>query len=376
MYIETHQSKINDVMRYILKPVSLIAASLAILSCTQQEPMTPADSLMAHLECMIDAGKIMYGHQDDLMYGHSWKLEDASTEFIKSDIYDVCGAYPAVFGMDLGGIELGWEANLDKNDFDNMRASAVAHHERGGVVTFSWHPRNPLTGGDAWDVSSKEVVASILPGGEKHELFMGWLSNAADFLGSIRTADGRAVPVIWRPWHEHTGSWFWWGQDLCTTEQYKALWQMTYDYMEKERGLDNLVWAYSPGAGGITPELFAERYPGDEIIDMLGFDCYQYSTDEVYVKEMKHALDVMSAFNEGRGKIMAVTETGYEGIPNARWWTDVLYQAVKDYPVSYVLTWRNACDDHMQHHFYGPYPGHLSAENFNEFAELEKIELL
>ena len=338
--------------------------------------MTPADALISRLYTQVEAGKIMYGHQDDLMYGHSWKLEDAASEFVKSDIHGVCGKYPAVYGMDLGGIEVGWEANLDKNDFDNMRASAVAHHERGGVVTFSWHPRNPLTGGDAWDVSSKEVVASILPGGEKHEFFMGWLSNAADFLGSIKTADGQTVPVVWRPWHEHTGSWFWWGQDLCTTEQYKALWQMTYDYMVKERGMDNLVWAYSPGAGGITPELFAERYPGDEIIDMVGFDCYQYSTDEVYIKEMKHALDVMSAFNEGRGKIMAVTETGYEGIPNARWWTDVLYQAVKDYPVSYVLTWRNACDDHMQHHFYGPYPGHLSAENFKEFAELEKIELL
>ena len=363
-----------------MKKIFQAASSLLILaSCAGSagtQDMTPADALISRLYTQVEAGKIMYGHQDDLMYGHSWKLEDASAEFVRSDIHGVCGKYPAVYGMDLGGIEVGWEANLDKNDFDNMRASAVAHHERGGVVTFSWHPRNPLTGGDAWDVSSKEVVASILPGGEKHEFFMGWLSNAADFLGSIRTADGQTVPVVWRPWHEHTGSWFWWGQDLCTTEQYKALWQMTYDYMVKERGLDNLVWAYSPGAGGITPELFAERYPGDEIIDMVGFDCYQYSTDEVYIKEMKHALDVMSAFNEGRGKIMAVTETGYEGIPNASWWTDVLYQAVKDYPVSYVLTWRNACDDHMQHHFYGPYPGHLSAENFKEFADLEKIELL
>ena len=362
----------------IFRSIALAAAAAVLISCVPkaETSTTPAEALINRLKADVEAGKIMYGHQDDLMYGHSWKLEDAASEFVKSDIHGVCGKYPAVYGMDLGGIEVGWEANLDKNDFDNMRASAVAHHERGGVVTFSWHPRNPLTGGDAWDVSSKEVVASILPGGEKHELFMGWLSNAADFLGSIRTADGQAVPVVWRPWHEHTGSWFWWGQDLCTTEQYKALWQMTYDYMVKDRGLDNLVWAYSPGAGGITPELFAERYPGDEIIDMVGFDCYQYSTDEVYIKEMKHALDVMSAFNEGRGKIMAVTETGYEGIPNARWWTDVLYQAVKDYPVSYVLTWRNACDDHMQHHFYGPYPGHLSAENFNEFAELEKIELL
>ena len=346
------------------------------LSRTMKTLNTPAEALLSRLSKQIEDGKIMFGHQDSFLYGHSWKIASDATDFNKTDIEDVAGVYPALYGLDLGGIELDSPLNIDKNDFNQMRESVKAHHERGGVITFSWHPRNPLTGGDTWDTSSTEAVASIIPGGSNHEMFMGWLSKAADYLESLKTDDGRMIPVIFRPWHEHTKNYFWWGQDWCTTEQYKALWQMTYDYMVKERGLDNLVWAYSPGAGGITPELFAERYPGDEIIDMVGFDCYQYSTDEVYIKEMKHALDVMSAFNEGRGKIMAVTETGYEGIPNARWWTDVLYQAVKDYPVSYVLTWRNACDEHMQHHFYGPYPGHLSAENFKEFAELEKIELL
>ena len=151
---------------------------------------------------------------------------------------------------------------------------------------------------------------------------------------------------------------------------------MTYDYMEKERGLDNLVWAYSPGAGGITPELFAERYPGDEIVDMLGFDCYQYSTDEVYASDMKNALEVMCGFNEGRDKLMAVTETGYEGIPNPQWWTKVLYEVLKDYPVSYVLTWRNACDENMQHHYYAPYPGQTSAEDFKAFAGLPEMLFL
>ena len=62
--------------------------------------------------------------------------------------------------MDLGGIEVDWPANLDKNLFDHMRAAAVAHHERGGIVTFSWHPRNPLTGGDAWDVSSDHGMST------------------------------------------------------------------------------------------------------------------------------------------------------------------------------------------------------------------------
>lgn len=363
-------------MKTILKPLTLIAASMAIVSCGQNESGTPAEALLGRLSGLVNEGKIMYGHQDALMYGHSWKLADDATEYVQSDVYATCGHYPAVYGMDLGGIELGLPANLDRNRFDHMRASAVAHHERGGVITVSWHPRNPLTGGDAWDVTSDQVVASVLPGGEKHEYFMTWLSKAADFLGSIRTADGEAVPVIFRPWHEHTGSWFWWGQNLCTTEQYKALWKMTYDYMMNERGLDNLVWAYSPGAGGLTAEIFAERYPGDDIADMVGFDAYQYSTDEVYMADMKNALDITCAFAEEHGKLAAVTETGYEGIPNPEWWTKVLYPSLKDYAVSYVLTWRNACDAHMQHHFYAPFPGQQSADDFCGFAALDQVMFL
>jgi mannan endo-1,4-beta-mannosidase len=362
----------------IQKSLSMIFATLAIVSCVSDKSVrTPADALLERLSAQIEDGKIMFGHQDDLMYGHSWKIEDDADIFVQSDVKASCGKYPAVYGMDLGGIELQSPANLDKNYFDNMRKSAVAHHERGGITTFSWHPRNPLTGGDAWDVTSDQVVASILPGGEKHELFMGWLANAADFMESIKTADGQQVPLIFRPWHEHTGSWFWWGQRLCTTEQYKALWQMTYDYMVKERGMTQLVWAYSPGAGELSSaEVFGERYPGDEIIDMVGFDCYAGADRERYLASMKNALDITKAFAQEHGKLMAITETGYEGIKDPKWWTEVLYTVMKDYPVSYVLVWRNACDAHMQHHFYAPFPEHESAEDFRTFTSLEQIIMI
>lgn len=366
-------------MKNTLKPITIIAAAIAVASCgsAQEQTQTPADALITRLSSLVDEGKIMYGHQDDLMYGHSWKIADDATEYVQSDVYDVAGVYPAVYGLDLGGIEMGWDANLDNNKFRNMRASIVAHHERGGITTFSWHPRNPLTGGDAWDVTSDQVVASVLPGGEKHELFMGWLSNAADFLASIKTAEGEVVPVIFRPWHEHTGSWFWWGQKLCTTEQYKALWRMTYDYMTQERGLTNLVWSYSPGAGELSsPEAFEERYPGDDIIDMVGFDCYHSRGREDYMAKMKNALDIVTAFGREHGKIAAVTETGFEGLKDPKWWTEVLYESVKDYPVSYVLTWRNACDENMQHHFYAPFPGQESADDFKAFAALEDVVML
>ena len=362
-----------------LKPITIIAAVAALVSCgnSKEAAQTPAEALLDRLEGLVEDGKIMYGHQDDLMYGHSWKLAEDATEYDQSDVYATSGQYPAVYGLDLGGIEMGWKENLDKNNFDHMRASVIAHHKRGGIVTFSWHPRNPLTGGDAWDVTSDQVVASILPGGEKHDYFMTWLSNASDFLGSLKTDDGELIPVIWRPWHEHTGSWFWWGQRLCTTEQYKALWQMTYDYMVKERGLDNLVWAYSPGAGELaSAEVFGERYPGDEIIDLVGFDCYCNTNYDRYAASMKNALDITKAFAQEHGKLMAVTETGHEGLKHSKWWTEVLYPIIKDYPVSYVLTWRNACDDNMQHHFYAPFPGQESADDFKAFATLDKIMFL
>ena len=362
-------------LRQILATASAMAA-IASCSNSQTADQTPADVLLERLTAQVEDGKIMFGHQDTYMYGHSWKIAENAEEFVQSDVKTSCGQYPAVYGMDLGGIEMDWPANLDNNDFDNMRASAVAHYERGGVITFSWHPRNPLTGGDAWDVSSDKVVESVLPGGEKHELFMSWLKKASDFMQSIKTADGKQIPLIWRPWHEHTGSWFWWGQRLCTTEQYKALWQMTYDYMAGERGMDQLVWSYSPGAGGLDAYIFSERYPGDEIIDMVGFDCYQYGSNEQYAADMKRALDVAGEFASEHGKLMAVTETGYEGIKDPKWWTEVLYPAMKDYPVSYVLLWRNASDADMQHHFYAPFPEHESAEDFKSFAELDKMMFL
>ena len=360
-----------------MKLITMCATALAISACASQpKAETPAEALLARLSEQISENRIMFGHQDTYLYGHSWKVEADQTEFNRSDVHDVIGQYPALYGMDLGGIELDSPLNIDKNDFNHMRASAIAHHERGGVITFSWHPMNPLTGGNTWDTTSTEVVASILPGGEKHEMFMGWLSKAADFLESIKDAEGNSIPMIFRPWHEHTRDFFWWGQNLSTTEQYIALWRMTHDYMTKERGLDNLVWSYSPDAGGLTDTNFGEKWPGDEYVDMVGIDFYQFTPNEVYVNRTRHCLELTRKFAEEHGKLMAVTEAGYEGVKYEKWWTEVLYPAIKDFPVSYVLVWRNACDENMQHHFYAPYPGHDSVEDFKAFAAKDEIMFL
>ena len=358
-------------------------ALLALSACGNKngKPVqTPKDRTVARLYGGVEAGKILYGHQDDLVYGHTWKVEDVAGDPLeRSDVKAVTGEYPAVVGFDLGGIELGWEANLDGVPFDLMRRAAVTHHERGGLVTFSWHPRNPLTGGDAWDISSDAVVASVLEGGEKHQEFMEWLRRAADFLGSLKDKDGNVIPVLFRPWHEHIGSWFWWGGKLCTEQQYKDLFRLTYGYMTATRGLTDILWVYSPNSG-IGPDEYMSRYPGDECVDILGIDAYQYvggdlkEAEASFIEEVRRDLTFMNSLATEHHKLMCLSETGFEGIPDPTWWTEVLYPAIESFPIAYVLTWRNAHD--KPGHFYAPWPGSADADDFRAFHAAEKTQFL
>lgn len=355
----------------------IIAAAVLLTGCAKSPSVSVVDSLRS----IVAQGKIAYAHQDDLVYGHSWVVEDVAGDPLeRSDVKSVCGDYPFMVGFDLGGIELGNPANLDGVPFDLMRRAAITHISRGGMVTFSWHPRNPYTGGDAWDVSSDKVVASILEGGEKHEVFMQWLERAGDFLESLKDDKGKPLPVLFRPWHENVGSWFWWGGRLCTPEQYKALFALTHDYLAVERGLENIAWAYSPNSG-ISLEEYMERYPGDGIVDVIGVDHYEYLdpnaeiTEEkrfeagnaYYQQVLRQDLSNLEKIAKEHGKVIALSETGLEGIPYPTWWTEVLLPVVKEFPVAYVLTWRNAHD--RAGHFYAPFPGSKDSEDFVAFHD-------
>lgn len=318
-----------------------------------------AREMLSVLRALPEQGVFMFGHHDDPMYGIGWVGDEG-----RSDVKSVCGDYPAVMSFDLGHLELGHDNNLDGVPFDKIRRESVAQYERGGMVSFSWHADNPLTGKDAWDVSDSTAVRSVLPGGENHAKFIAWLDRVADFLNSIKTADGVKIPVMFRPWHEHTGSWFWWGQALCTDDEYDALWQMTYQRM-REKGATQLIWAYSPGIEPRDEAEYLRRWPGDGIVDVIGVDAYQYEDRAAYIANLDRSLRIMTAVSRSHGKPMAVTETGYESVPDAEWWTKTLMPVIEKYPISYVLVWRNAHD--KPKHFYAPYPGHASAQDFQKF---------
>ncbi len=351
----------------------MMLAAIAVAACTTQtqadSEKTQAQQLFERLDTLRQKG-VMFGHQDDPFYGLTWEYQTDS-----SDVKNVCGDWPAVMGFELGGIEMGDEKNLDSVPFTKMREEIIRHYLRGGIITISWHPRNPVTTiegggnagqrfpeGSAWDISDTTVVKNVLPGGTKYELFQTWMQRVSDFLATLKTEEGQKLPVIFRPWHENTGSWFWWGEKLCSAEDYKALWNMLQDKLCAD-GFDNLLWAYSPGmAADLTEEKYLERYPGHDRISVVGIDGYQWGTKEDFVAQLDANLDMLSKFAEKNGKVAALTECGLKNLTDPTWWTSTLKPVVDKYPISYFLVWRNYKEE-----WFGPSPAKPDAPYFLEY---------
>lgn len=346
-------------MKTALINILLILTSVAqAASPVPSDPKATKETVKLYQNMLLLQKKgLMFGHQDDLAYGKGWIYEEG-----RSDVRDVCGDYPAICGWELGHLELGDAYSLDSVHFDRIKGWIKTTYERGGINTISWHLRNPLTGGTAWDISSKEVVASILPGGSKHDLFVQYLNKVADFMLSLKTDKGTYIPVFFRPYHEHTGSWFWWGKNLCTPEQYKALWRFTVNYLRNNRNIHHLLYAYSTGNIPDVAE-YLERYPGDDLIDLLGFDNYGEGTR--YALALKNAVTIVTTLASEKGKIAAVTEAGGKIAQNTDWWTGTLLEALRPFDISYVLVWRNPAKKPQE--AYAPYNGHPSSANFVQF---------
>lgn len=351
----------------ILKINIFLLCFISVIGCNTKNKniksnITTTEKLLNNIKEVTKKG-ILFGHHDAPVYGIGWEGDNE-----RSDIKSVCGAYPAVMSFDLGHLELGNERNLDNVLFSDIRKYIVEQYERGGLISLSWHVNNPKTNGDSWDVTDKDVVTSVLEGGVNHELMLTWLDNIAEFMNSLRTKENQPIPVLFRPWHEHTGSWFWWGQDLCTTEEYKSLWKMTYDRL-KEKSVENVIYTYSSGMEPNNVDEYLERYPGNEIIDLLGVDIYQFSNDD-YIKHLEKSLMILTEVGKTYDKAIALTETGFETIPDSVWWTNTLLPIIEKYPLSYVLVWRNARE--KENHYYAPYPGQVSCNDFIQFYNSPK----
>ncbi len=186
------------------------------------------------------------------------------------------GHYPAVFGQDFGFSPPGtWDGiNFRQRIVDE----AIRRHYEGFIITLMWHAVRPIEDepvefGESIQgtVTEGEWDDLITPGTEIHERWKSQVDVVAWFLKQLRDA---AVPVLWRPYHEMNGKWFWWGQKRGDSG-YRQLYRMLFERLVYFHKLNNLIWVYNANEVGEDVDPYPTYYPGDDVVDILATDVYR-----------------------------------------------------------------------------------------------------
>ncbi|OKP74509.1 hypothetical protein A3842_20550 [Paenibacillus sp. P3E] len=316
-------------------------------------------SLFAYLEDIRGTGTL-FGQQHVTDEGQSIKKLDGT----ESDVKNAVGAHPALFGWDTLSLEGKEKPGVSGDVYasiSNLVGSMKKAYESGGVLTLSSHMPNFVTGGDFYDLKGS-VVSHILPGGDKHAEFNTFLDDIAAFANSLKDDSGQPIPVIFRPFHEQSGSWFWWGRAFTTEDQYKELYRYTVEYLRDIKKVRNFLYAYSPGGGfGTDEEQYLETYPGDDYVDILGFDSYYNGEGQSWFDGVATEAATLSKIADTKHKVAALTEFGYQNMKVAGNSTPDFYTrlstALKSSPdakrMAYMLTW---ADFTPSENSYVPYP--------------------
>ncbi len=310
---------------------------------------------------------LIFGQQLASFSGQGWVDKTGAKD--TSDIKTAVGDAPGLYGINLGkGYTVGGGMGINKTHIINA-------YKKGAVVTIHMTMPNPVTLGDSHDFAG-DPIASLMPGGKGNENFKKILDDIADLANSAEV-DGVKVPLIFRPWHEMTGSWDWWGEKYSTSEQYIAAWRYMVDYLRNEKGVHNMLFAFAPSqVTGHLPSGGFDRYPGDAYVDVIGMDRYDTENalqgdSTTYTQSILADARFIVTFAEKHGKIAAITETGVkDGLQNAKsqdWFNTVFLTPLKADPVArkvvYFMTWTNSSKDQ----YWTPLQGQSNYDSFIKF---------
>ncbi len=252
-----------------------LACSLPVAQAAGKPPVNPnatpeARALLAYLY-EISGKKILTGQ-------HNAPLNGANRLM---GMHKQTGKYPAVFGQDFGFSEPGsWDGiNFRQNIVDE----AIKRHRQGFIVTLMWHAVRPMDEepqafeqsiqGKLTDAQWQQLVT---PGTALHER---WKSQVDVIAWHLKQLQYAKVPVLWRPYHEMNGFWFWWcgrkGED-----GYARLWHMMYDRLVNFHQLNNLIWVFNGNEVKEGVANYADFYPGHDVVDVLATDVYSGRYDE------------------------------------------------------------------------------------------------
>ncbi len=368
------------------------------LTMTDPDADDSAKALYAYLQGLTESDQVLFGHQNDVS-------RSVGTKDALGDVHDVTGSVSGIFGIDslaLFGSEAG--GTDAKSALENSINYSKKAAENGAIVTLSAHMPNFTSakikdnGDGTYDFfdcnfnESKDLsgdsLKKILPGGEKNKVFTAYLDTIATYANKLQESN---IPVIFRPLHENTGGWFWWGTGN-TAESYKSLYAYTREYLES-KGVHNMLYVYSPNGPLESEEEYMSRYPGDAYVDILAFDYYNdFNTypaeaDTSFFDHLDQTCQIVSAVAKKHDKLAAISETGVrvmkkdgsdnEGLlvknnpvseakSGVNWYQKVNDIAKKN-DMPYYMVWANFSDTN----FYVPYKysDTMGQEMINEFID-------
>ena len=306
----------------------------------------------------------------------------------QSDIKKTTGYDPALLGSDFmfitdknnNGQANNWFYQQEVIITDDVKEA----YSKGMINIFSWHLREPnkedsFYASDMTDAVKTTAFKSILPGGVNHAWYKTKLDKVAAVVSNLKGSNGELIPIIFRPFHEFDGNWFWWGANFCSSEEYKTAYKFTIEYLRDTKGVHNILYAFSPDNSYSTSTNYLSRYPGDGYVDVLGMDNYgdfnnqgQTGSDRANAK-----LKMISDLAVAKVKIAALTETGYQVTSTTPaingWFSTYLYNALtaNSVEISFVMFWNNTTSG-----YWVPTPTDSNAADFKTFATKPKSVLV
>lgn len=339
-------------------------------------------ALYQYLKAVGNSSSVIYGHMEDTV------LKAGSSSLPGySDTEDVTGSISAIDGLDCGGLFTGFAdkfasrypdeaaslgiSNDDTTAEDDIKAAAAFSNksiEAGAIMTLSAHMPNfaysvkkdnadsigktydqfDYTVADSYTLTG-DCVNNILPGGKFNEAYTAYLDLIAEYASLVNGT------ILFRPLHENTGGWFWWGSTFCTADTYKSVFKYTVDYLRDEKNVHNFLYLYGPGSEAASEAEYEERYPGDGYVDLVGFDSYDNNPDEsanyTFQDNFRNTIRLTDAFAKKHNKLFAVTETGIangskallsSGNKRKNWYKEILDIVTdSEFDCCYFMLWSN-----------------------------------
>ena len=357
--------------------------------------------LAIYLKSVANQDKIIFGHQSDTS---SHVRADLPAN--GSDVKDITGSLAAITGVDTLAIAGDSKFATTKESLDHFANLSIEAAKQGSLITVSTHFPNfsskniiKLSDGtydfskcgfsDCGDFTGS--AKDILPGGQYNDRFLAYIDMIAEYAHRLQEHN---IPVIFRPFHENNGSWFWWGGEHMSEQDSIKLYQYLVEQLQ-ERNVHNFLYVYSPNGPFNSEKDYMARCPGDKYVDILAIDSYDFYYDypatysDNFFKNMQKSCEIIHNVAIKHDKLAAISETGcgvmkpdksnYGGLLKennpilGKQWFKRVAQIAIDNDMPYFLVWSNDSDNStfLPYKYNNEY-GHEMTDEFIDFYNWDK----